>query len=436
MNKIIGKNIFWYICLLVPLTYTIGIAVTETFVLITIIFFFYINRNLDNFKDKKILFLFLFSFYIAINSIIQITYNDLKIQSIFHFRFVIFSMSIIFILNHFDDNKKFQNYLLRFIFLLITFIIFDALYQFFIGKNIFGFEIIRNRISGIFEDELILGSFLLRIFPLVLWLIFYSKFDIKRNQHKLYFFFSFYFITIYLSGERTSLILLFISSILYLFFLKQVRKILITSLIVLLSFMVITATVNVGKSDPFNRFFVKTFNQIQNKFSIEHNNKIQLNNPELKSKKNEKTNNKIFIFSDHHNQHLVLAFHLFLENPIFGKGPGGFRNYCRNVMYNSKIGMCTTHPHNFLMQILSETGLIGFMFYMMGFIFLIIKLFKNYKKDIDINNKSCFVVCTVALLISFFPLAPSGNFFNNWIMIINHYYIGLYLLEYNKIQYK
>ena len=269
MNKEIGLNIVWYICLLVPLTFTIGIAVTETFVLITILFFFYRNRNLDYFKDKKILFLFLFSLYIAINSIIQISYNDLKIPSIFHFRFVVFSVSIIFILEYFNDKKISQNYLLTFVFLLITFVLSDSLYQFFMGKNVFGFEIINNRISSIFGDELILGSFLLKILPIILWLIFYTKFNIKKHKHKLYFFFSFYFITIYLSGERTSFILLFLSVILYLIFLKQIRKIFITSLIVLLSFMSVTATFNIGNSDPFNRIFIKTFNQIQNKFLIQ-----------------------------------------------------------------------------------------------------------------------------------------------------------------------
>ena len=433
MNKEIGLNIFWYICLLVPLTFTIGIAVTETFVLITILFFFYRNRNLDYFKDKKILFLFLFSLYIAINSIIQISYNDLKIQSIFHFRFVVFSVSIIFILEYFNDKKISQNYLLKFVFLLITFVLSDSLYQFFMGKNVFGFEIINNRISSIFGDELILGSFLLKILPIILWLIFYTKFNIKKHKHKLYFFFSFYFITIYLSGERTSFILLFLSVILYLIFLKQIRKIFITSMIVLLSFMSVTATFNIGNSDPFNRIFIKTFNQIQNKFLIQLDHKVKQNNFEFEIKKKEKIKNKIFFFSDHHSLHLVLAFHLFSENPIFGKGPGGFRNYCRNVMYDSKIGMCTTHPHNFLMQILSETGILGFIFYFSGLLFLIIKVFSYTNRDKPLKDKNCFLIISIGLFVSLFPLVPSGNFFNNWLSINNYYFLGVYLYSYKKV---
>ena len=88
----------------------------------------------------------------------------------------------------------------------------------------------------------------------------------------------------------------------------------------------------------------------------------------------------IQIFSTDHNGHYLLAYNLFKQSPIFGKGPEGFRYYCRKVEYNSKIGMCSTHPHNIFMQLLSETGLIGIFFYLFGSIFVIISLSKFYKK--------------------------------------------------------
>ena len=39
-----------------------------------------------------------------------------------------------------------------------------------------------------------------------------------------------------------------------------------------------------------------------------------------------------------------------------------FRQKCSDDRYNSGINSCTTHPHNFLLQVLSETGLIGLLF--------------------------------------------------------------------------
>ena len=49
----------------------------------------------------------------------------------------------------------------------------DAWLQFFLGRNLLGYEIIKNRISGVFGDDLILGSFLVRVLPFLVWLIFF-----------------------------------------------------------------------------------------------------------------------------------------------------------------------------------------------------------------------------------------------------------------------
>ena len=60
--------------------------------------------------------------------------------------------------------------------LLFTFVILciDANFQYLTGKNFFGFEPQKTplRISGMFKDELILGSFLSRLFPLLVGLFF------------------------------------------------------------------------------------------------------------------------------------------------------------------------------------------------------------------------------------------------------------------------
>ena len=66
----------------------------------------------------------------------------------------------------------------------------DAWLQFFLGRNLLGYEIIKNRISGVFGDDLILGSFLVRVLPFLVWLIFFFKIDIKKNYKFLLFFMS------------------------------------------------------------------------------------------------------------------------------------------------------------------------------------------------------------------------------------------------------
>ena len=428
------KNLILSISFFLPFTYIIGIAVTEFFVLLMILLFLIINRNIQVYKNSIFIFFLLISFYFGINSIFQIYDNDLRISSIFHFRFALFSLSIFFLLEYSSsETSKFKKILMG-IFMILILVILDSFLQFLSGKNIIGFEIKDNRVSGIFDDELILGSFLLKVFPFTIWLIYFSNFEISKYKNLLIIFFSMYIITVYLSGERTSLFLIFLATILFIFYLHNLRAILLKSFLIFLLFVMSTFITDFGKSDPFNRIFIKTFNQITNSFFLTKRD-IQLDKKNLGDLTKDLKKN-IQIFSTDHNGHYLLAYNLFKQSPIFGKGPEGFRYYCRKVEYNSKIGMCSTHPHNIFMQLLSETGLIGIFFYLFGSIFVIISLSKLYKKNMDLKNKYNFYIASIAIIVNFFPLVPSGNFFNNWISIISYYYIGIYIYSYRKVKLK
>ncbi len=396
-----------------------------------ILLFLIINRNIQVYKNSIFIFFLLISFYFGINSIFQIYDNDLRISSIFHFRFALFSLSIFFLLEYSSSETSKSKKILMGIFMILILLILDSFLQFLSGKNIIGFEIKDNRVSGIFDDELILGSFLLKVFPFTIWLIYFSNFEISKYKNLLIIFFSMYIITVYLSGERTSLFLIFLATILFIFYLHNLRAILLKSFLIFLLFVMSTFITDFGKSDPFNRIFIKTFNQITNSFFLTKRD-IQLDKKNLGDLTKDLKKN-IQIFSTDHNGHYLLAYNLFKQSPIFGKGPEGFRYYCRKVEYNSKIGMCSTHPHNIFMQLLSETGLIGIFFYLFGSIFVIISLSKLYKKNMDLKNKYNFYIASIAIIVNFFPLVPSGNFFNNWISIISYYYIGIYIYSYRKV---
>ncbi len=424
-----SKNIILSISILLLFTYTIGIAVTEFFVMVIILLFFYINRNTYIFKDNFFLYLLLISIYLAINSIIQINHNDLRISSIFHFRFVLLSLSIFFFLKYLENNKSYLRKILQYIFLILIFIFLDSFLQFLSGKNIFGLQIINDRVSGIFGSELILGSFLAKVFPIIIWLIYFSNFNINGRKIFLICFFSMYISTIYLSGERTSLFLFILSMTLFFFFLNSLRIILLKSFLIFTLFVFLTSITNFGKSDPFNRFFIKTFNQLTNSYYQKESREVKKDLGEISKDLKE----NIQIFSNEHNNHYLLAYYLFKQSPIFGKGPEGFRFFCRKVEYNSPVGMCSTHPHNIFMQLLSETGLVGIFFYFFGMIFVILKILKFCKKKINSENKNTFLIASSTIIMIFFPLVPSGNFFNNWMSIVSYYYIGIYIYSYRKI---
>ena len=82
------------------------------------------------------------------------------------------------------------------------------------------------------------------------------------------------------------------------------------------------------------------------------------------------------------------------------------------------------------MQFLSETGILGFLFYIFSLFYVLFQIIKIIKKKligpIADNYKAKFFYL-VAMLISLFPVLPSGNFFNNWIGIVSFLGFGMYL---------
>ena len=104
-----------------------------------------------------------------------------------------------------------------------------------------------------------------------------------------------------------------------------------------------------------------------------------------------------------------------------GGGLKSFRNLCKNDKYKIDKYSCSTHPHNTYLELLSETGIIGFLYILILFLFIIyksvihlyIKLFKQKKlfSDYQICLLSCFV-------INLWPVIPTGSFFNNWLSLI------------------
>ena len=435
MTVLKDRNLILLLCVFLPFTYIAGILITEISVIILTIYFLFKNKSLKFFKSKEIIGFVIFSIYIAIIAILKIEHNDLKISSIFYIRFILFSLSIYFILEYSKSRMLDTKYALIVIYGFLLLIFFDSFYQFFVGKNFFGYSIINSRVSSIFGSELILGSFLIKILPIIIWLSFYFKFEIKKNAFFLIFFFSLYLITIYLSGGRTSFALMIISVILMIFFVNPLKKILSFSLAILILFISLTGIFNFGKSEIFNRVVMKTFNQVTNNLFVkEDENKVGYYTLEKFKNSEQSINKNIKLFSSDHHGHYELALNLLSQKPLTGIGPKGFRFHCRKINYDSKIGICSTHPHNTAIQIISETGIIGFSFYLTFFLFIIFNFFKFRKKNLGFYEKNGFLVISIGLLIYLFPLLPSGNFFNNWLSIILFYCIGFYFYSYNTLR--
>ncbi len=424
-NKLVNSNFFLPLFFL-PLTYIIGIAVVEFFLFFYLFFLLFNDCNKDLLNKKILIILLLFSIYVGVNAFIQIPSN-LKYSSIFHFRYVFFSIAVFFFFEKFSHIRFNKNLIISVFFIVIIILLFDSFFQFFIGENILGQKLFEYRVSSFFGDDLILGSYLIRLLPIIFWYIFFFRIDVKSHKFYLTSFFSIYFIVIYLSGERTSFVLLLALIFLSIIFISELRPILVRTILILSSFIALLAVFNFGKTDITHRMFNKTFKQVVKQ------NIVQKNNIEQKKENFEKILKSFKVFSNHHQGHLVVAKNLFQENPIFGVGPKGFRHFCRVVNYDPKEGVCSTHPHNILAQTLSELGLIGLFFYLLFIIFLVSNVLIIKNKKIDKFELNSFLIISIGIVIHLIPILPSGNFFNNWISSFIYFKIGLLLYSHKKI---
>ena len=145
-------------------------------------------------------------------------------------------------------------------------------------------------------------------------------------------------------------------------------------------------------------------------------------------KKFNETNKKNFyIFSYAHEKHFKTAFKMFKDKPIFGHGLKMYRHKCDN--YSSSAYGCSSHPHNTYIQLLAETGLIGFLFVFITFLLIVKKIYfysinSNKKKYVEISS-----ILLIGIFINLWPFIPTGSFSNNWISFLYYLPIGFYFFE-------
>ena len=87
------------------------------------------------------------------------------------------------------------------------------------------------------------------------------------------------------------------------------------------------------------------------------------------------------LFLHQHTAHYKSAINMFRDQPIIGQGPRMFRILCKEEKFKSEVlgySGCSSHPHNTYIQLLAETGAIGFFLFSLCFLHIIFKLFKHF----------------------------------------------------------
>ena len=405
---------------LLPLSIITGPFLPDLIItLSSILFIFYaiFNKNYTYFIEKKIIFFYIFYSYLILSSILSSDFLFSLESSLPYIRFGFFCIIVKFVSD--NDPIFFKKYKL-FVLIPFLYVIFDAIIQTIFGYNTLLYKVNPSQITGIFDDEKVLGSYVSRILPIAFaFIIFYKKSNFKTNIF-LIFLAMISFIAIILSGERVALINFFTFIFLIMLFnIYNLRKLFLTNLSVLLSIFILIIIFN---SEVKKRFIDTTL-----KYSgIEYG--------------------RIYIFSDHHELHFYTAYKMFKDNIFFGVGPKMFRKLCNepeyyikaNDLFNQLHSMkersdeffrydtlhgCSTHPHHFYVQILSETGIFGLFLFSSFILYLLYLVFNLNKKDLNYDFK---MILIFAILMNFSPLTPSGNFFNNYLSIF--YFLPIALL--------
>lgn len=386
---------------LFPIILVTGPFLSDLVITVNSFFFLYLiyKNKINILSDKFVKFFLIFYIYLIFISFFSADNLISFKSSITYLRFLLFVSSSIYFFRKYD-NSLYLFFLTGFTCLM--FVSIDAIIQFIFGFNILGLSKVHPyRVSGLFGDELILGSYLSRLFPIFLGL--YIYFFSKKNKSNLYILFFILIIgsAILISGERTSLGLFILTMFLCLMTLKEFRLLIIKSLsiILLISIILISTSENLKK-----RVVNETINQI---FVIQKSDGI--------NKSLTHTIKKINIFSEGHQKHILTAYNIFKANIIIGSGPKTFRILCDNQKFNVGVGSCTTHPHNIYIQLLSETGFVGFLFVFSIFIYFAFKLCQNlFLTRINKKDEDYYICFLIAGFINLWPFFPTGNFFNNY----------------------
>lgn len=325
-------------------------------------------------------------------------------SSLFYIRIGIFALLISYLIDH---NKKILDYF--YYALLITFfvLIIDGYFQYFSGFNILGYPMFPGRVSSFFKDKLILGSYLARLFPLL-----FALFVIRQNKYVfekygMFILFILVDVLIFLSGERASFLFLNLSTIFIICFISQYK---LARLLVLICAYCLITFLTLNDKQIYDRYITTVYQNLHYG----------------------KSDSSVNLFSPAHDSFARTAWNMFLDKPILGHGPNLFRIKCSNPLYAQGLSPCNTHPHNFYVQLLAETGIIGFLF-LTGLFLFFIYLMIRYVFEYYIHKKkilSDYQICLLSgLLITLWPITTNGNFFNNHLMMLYGLQMGFFRIK-------
>ncbi len=388
-----------YLFYLTPLFFLIGRASIDLVITyIGLNFFIYrilFERDYSVLRNKIFQISLFFCCVLILISFFSTNFSVSMFKSVSYLRFILFFGATTYLIkSHYFKLNHFY-YVIG---VCLIFINIDIFIQYLFGYDLFGYEKVKSsvnsyRYSGFFGDEFVAGNYILKfllIFTIIT--IFKSKELYKKYISEFLIIFS--IIIILITGERMAFISVLYSFFFIFIFISKVRYYLLVIGILIITLVAGIITFDKGVGD-----------------------RIASIPQQILFKKNDQ----------YYNPHLNLfkqSIEIYKNHKIFGTGIKTFREVCNlnenSITLNhdgSKINYCSNHPHNYFFEFLSETGLVGFLTFLL-LVFLLL-YFSGFKREYFYNQKLSFL----CLLVFLFPIATTGSFFTNingcyfWFMI-------------------
>ena len=341
-----------------------------------------------NFKENKILlkdkvFYLLIFFFISL--LINVFFSTNPENSFPRVIKILFILFFVFEIKRLAQSYglSYMNYVFSSWFVIFLVLAFDILFEIIFGYNVIGNKsYMPGRIASFFGDELVAGAF---FHGFVLFFFSYLIFQ-KPKTYTLIISIVGILLIGFLIGERSNFIKIFLSVVIFTSLVVKVNyKLKIAT--ILLVFMTLIAFTN------FNEHYkLRYFDQIKSLFSI-----------------NGYSN---YLKQSQYGAQQNAAIKIFNENFYFGVGVKNFRHEVGKKKYANKEYLKTeirqaTHPHQVHHELLSETGIFGYLSFL---IFLLLSLYlgiKSYLKTKNLYQLSGIIFIITSLL----PILPSGSFF-------------------------
>ena len=368
-----------------PLALIFGNLLTNLFIFIFSISFFLNFKENKNIVEDKIFYLltfFLFSLIINIFFSLNPLNSISRVIKIFFIIIFIFEIKRLF--KHYENS--YFKYMYKTWFIIFLTLTIDIIFEIKFGHNLIGNKsYMPGRITSFFGDELVVGAFYHG------FVLFFLSFLIFKNSNTYILTTSIIIVLLvsFFIGERSNFIKLFLSVIIFsILVLNYDYKVKLATLVFVFTTLITFINLN-------ENYKTRYFHQVKILFS--------------------KDGYFNYMKKSQYGAHRDAAIKIFKDNILFGVGIKNFRYESSKKKYENKEYLQTdmrqaTHPHQIHHEFLSETGIFGYLCFL---IFILSSIYLGLKSYI--SSKNLYQLSSIIFIfISLLPLLPSGSFLSTY----------------------